>query len=270
MAKGPSYLKAAFLMPANLIGLLAAGIGSAVTDDPTPMLVALGAEAVYLGLMSSSRVFKRAVRAAMGPIEAEVGGRKEIDALLQDLAPSQRQHYVALCELKDKILANYRRLPGGRVMVAASEQRVDALLTQFLRLLATLNAYRKYLSGTDRKAIEAELLQLKAEAAAETNVRLKEVKEKRAEILQKRVQRFQQAEESREVVSHQLASIEDLLRLTHEQSIAIRDPDSIGKQLDLLTAEVKETEDTVREMERFMELDEAIAPPLSHGNRVRT
>ncbi len=153
-------------------------------------------------------------------------------------------------------------------MAASSEQRVDALLTAFLRLLSTLNSYRKYLGATDRKAIESELLKLQDETEAEQNPRLREVKSKRVEILQKRVQRFAQAEESREVVSHQLAGIEDLLRLTHEQSIAIRDPASITRQLDALGAEVQETEETVREMEQFMELTEETRP-LPHGNRVR-
>ena len=154
-------------------------------------------------------------------------------------------------------------------MVASSEQRVDALLTSFLRLLATLNSYRKYLGATDRKTIAVELATLEAETAGETNPRLKDVKAKRVEILRKRVQRFEQAEESREVVSHQLAGIEDLLRLTHEQSIAIRDPASVGRQLEALTAEVQATDETVRELEQFMEFSEEVRAPPAHSSRER-
>jgi FlaA1/EpsC-like NDP-sugar epimerase len=81
--------------------------------------------------------------------------------------------------------------------------------------------------------------------------------------LKKRVQRFVQAEESREVVSHQLAGIEDVLRLTHEQSIAIRDPEVVSRQLDALTAEVAATEETVREMEQFMQVTEEFSSTSS-------
>lgn len=269
MAKGPSYLKAAFLMPANLFALAAAGAASLYLGEPTPMLAALGGEALYLGLLSSARSFRRVVQANFEAQQLARESAREMDSLLKELAPSQREHYGSLHALRDQILANYRKLPGGRVMAAASEQRVDALLTSFLRLLATLNSYGKYLSQTDRKAVEQELEQLRAEAQAESNPRLKEVKEKRVEILQRRARRFQQAQESRELVSHQLAGIEDLLRLTREQSIAIRDPESLGRQIDVLTSEVQSTEETVRELERFMEITDQAAPPLPHGPRVR-
>jgi hypothetical protein len=132
-----------------------------------------------------------------------------------------------------------------------------------LRLVSTLNSYRKFLSATDRKAIEAELRSLEAEVATEKNERLKEVKARRVEILKKRVARFLQAEESREVVSHQLASIEDVLRLTHEQSIAIRDPLVVSRQLEALTAEVSATEETVKEMETFMQVTEEFSSTTS-------
>jgi hypothetical protein len=106
--------------------------------------------------------------------------------------------------------------------------------------------------------------------ATDANARLKEVKSRRIEILRKRVQRFQQAAESREVVSHQLASIEDVLRLTHEQSIAIRDPEVVGRQLEALTAEVEATEATVREMEKFMEFSDELGPGVSHSQRQKS
>src|SRR6185503_9091093 len=102
-----------------------------------------------------------------------------------------KQHYLALKELRDKILQSYEKLPAGRVLASTSERRLDALLTSFLRLLGTLNSYRKYLSATDRQGIEDELESLEADVAAESNPRLKEVKARRAEILKKRVQRFE-------------------------------------------------------------------------------
>jgi hypothetical protein len=155
------------------------------------------------------------------------------------------------------------------VLAASSEQRLDALLTSFLRLVTTLNHYREFLNATDRKAVKRELEELEAEVAGDTRERLREVKLKRVEILRKRLERFAQAQESREVVSHQLAGIEDLLKLTHEQSISLRDPDSVGRQLEALTAEVVSTEESVRELERFMDFEEATGPHLTPGTRVR-
>lgn len=268
MADSPSFIKAAFLLPANLVGLLTAGASSLMTGEPLPALVALGVEGLYLGIVPSMKRFQRAVRARSGADEGDPA-RKEVDTLLSELAPSQREHYQALVGLKEKILENYRRLPGGKVLATDSEPRLDALLTSFLRLVAALNHHRTYLNSTDREQLEKELRELEAEVAQEANPRLKDVKEKRLEILRKRVGRFQQAGESREVVSHQLAGIEDLMRLTHEQSITIRDPETVNRQLDVVSAEVQATDETVREMERFMDFQDEISKPLPHGTRVR-
>ena len=265
----PNYFKAAFLMPANLVGLLTAGASSAMTEDPLPAAVALGVELLYLAVAPFSKRFQRAVRSRQPGREDAEAAQQQVDALLADLAPSQREHYQQLVGLKEKILANYGKLPGGRVLSASSEPKLDALLTSFLRLISTLNQYRTYLNSADRAQLEKELRALEEEVAQEANPRLKDVKEKRLEILRRRVVRFEQAGESRELVSHQLASIEDLMRLTHEQSIAIRDPESVNRQLETLTAEAHATDETVRQMEQFLDFTEDARGPLPHGTRVR-
>ncbi|WP_164010108.1 hypothetical protein [Pyxidicoccus trucidator] len=267
MAKSPNYIKAAFLMPANLVGLGTAAASAAMTGEPLPALVALGLEGLYLGVVSSMKRFQRAVR-AQTPNDPEAA-RKAVDALQADLAPSQREHYQQLLGLKEKILANYRKLPGGKVLESDSEPRLDALLTNFLRLISTLNQYRAYLNSSDREHLEREVRELEEDVAREANPRLKDVKQNRVDILRKRLARFEQAGESREVVSHQLAGIEDLMRLTHEQSIAIRDPESVNRQLTVLSAEAEATEESVRQMEQFLEFSEETRGPLPHGTRVR-
>lgn len=265
--KGTRYLKAAFLMPANLVALGASALAAVFTGEPSVLLVALGAESLYLGALSSASTFRRAVRAQDLVVDADP--EKEAGALFEDLSASQREHYFALKGVRDRILENYRKLPGGRVLAASSEQQVDQLLVSFIRLVATLNHYRKFLGTTDRRQVEQELNELEADVTAEGNARLKDVKQRRVEIIRKRVERFQKAEESRELVSHQLAGIEDLLKLTHEQSIAIRDPESVGRQLERLTLEAQSTEATVREMEQFLDVTGEPSGPLLPAERVR-
>ncbi|HVE84200.1 MAG TPA: hypothetical protein VND93_15185 [Myxococcales bacterium] len=266
--KGSRYLKAAFLMPANLVALGASALATVVTGEPAVLLVALGAESLYLGALSSAATFRRAIRAQ--DLAENVDPEREASALFEELSPSQKEHYFALKGVRDRILENYRKLPGGRVLAAGSEQQVDQLLTSFIRLVSTLNHYRKFLGTSDRRQVEQELKELEADVAGEANPRLRDVKQRRVEIIRKRVERFQKAEESRELVSHQLAGLEDLLKLTHEQSIAIRDPESVGRALERLTLEAQSTEATVREMEQFLDAtDEISGPPLPGGVRVR-
>ncbi|MCU0700107.1 MAG: hypothetical protein MUC96_26665 [Myxococcaceae bacterium] len=259
-------------MPANLFALAAGGVASWLVGDWVPLAAAGGASAAYLAFLSTMPSFRRAVRAnSDAQTSPDVATPEEEEALLAELAPSQKEHYAQLKGLKARILDEYGKLPGGGVLQASSESRLDALLTSFLRLVATLNSYRKYLSAADKRAVEEELTALSAEVEHETNERLKEVKARRIDILKKRLARFVQADESREVVSHQLASIEDLLRLTHEQSIAIRDPQVVTRQLDALSAEVAATEETVRDMESFMLVTEELSStPGAQAVKVRS
>lgn len=257
-------------MPANFFALAAGGIASVATGDWAPVVAAGAASLAYSLMLSLLPSFRAAVRSNLeAQVLSDIASPQERERLLAELAPSQKAHYEMLRELKESIIERYQKMPGGRVLVASSEPRFEGLLTSFLRLVSTLNSYRKYLNATDRKAIEEEQRLLEAEVLIEKNERLKDVKIRRAEILKKRIARFIQAAESRELVSHQLASIEDVLRLTYEQSIAIRDPEIVSRQLEALTAEVNATEETVHEMEQFMLVTEEFTPLSPTRERVR-
>lgn len=264
------YLRAALLAPANLIALAGAALLAALVGSALPLWIALGAEVIYLGVVPSLPRFQRGVRRRLDRTRAVEQGRL-VESLLADLSPNQRDHFYALRDLRDRILENYRRLPGGAMLAEPSAPQLEGLLVNFLRLLATLNNYRRYLGATDRKALERDLSELQAEIAqAPGSDKVREVKRKRVEILQKRLERFHKAEESREVVSHQLAGFEDLMRLIHEQSITLRDPETASRQLDSLSAEVEASNQTVREMEQFMDVTEALAEPIRLPDRIGT
>ena len=248
------YLRAAFRHPLSL-AVLGAGAGLAVLGGgEAPLLVAGGIELAWLGLVSGDARFRRAVDA-----KAESRSRREdrrrAEALLAELAPNQREHVASLRALADRIEANYRRLPADGPLLLESRAKIEALLGAFLRLLVTWNDHRRFLGATDRQAIERDLAELRrhADTGAEA---ARDIKRKRIEILEKRLERFRSAEDHREAIAHQLASIEDVLRLVHEASITLRDPAAITGQLDALTVEVEATLATVRELDRFRGLAE--------------
>jgi hypothetical protein len=271
MSDSESYLKTAFLSQYNLIVLLGAAVFSLVSLSALPLLVAAGAELIYLGTVPNLTPFRRHVRSRREQAR-RAAEQHLLEKLLEDLSPNQRESYFSLRALRDKILENYQRLPGGAALVETSLRRIDGLLVAFVRLLSTLNNYRRCLSTTDGKALERELGELRAEISQEVDPRSKvhEVMKRRAEILEQRLERFKVAAQSREVISHQLASIDDFMRLMLEQSITLRDPDLIGTQLDHLAVEVQATDETIREMEKvaaFTEELHPVAPPQREPTR---
>lgn len=263
--KGPGYTGAAFGNRWNL-GLLAGAAGiSLATLSPLPLILAAGAELVYLGTVPGMRRFQRLVDSRRRHVR--LAEAQALDGqLYAALSPNQQATFDGLRELRDRVRDAYRRLGGGTEGLAdESVHKIDRLLSSFLRLLDQLNAYRRYLSATDRGRIERDLRELEAELREPQSGRLQDIKARRRDILIRRLDRFDRGEENREIISHQLAAIEDFLRLVHEQSLTLRDPQDVSKQLDTLAAEVEETEDTVRQMETFLqlqeEIDEALAAP---------
>lgn len=261
------YLKAALLHPAS-VTILAVGTGlSVLGGGEAPLLLAGGLDLVWAGYAVGDARFRRAVDARAGARELKER-RRRTEALLAELAPNQREHFANLRALAERIDANYQRLPGSAPVLADSRQKLEALLQAFLRLLVSWNDHRRYLGATDRREIERDLAALRTDLARETGGEaVREIKQKRVEILEKRLDRFRFAEENREAIAHQLASIEDVLRLVHEGSITLRDPAAITRQLDALTVEVEATEATVREMDRFLGMirEAAVLPDRTRG-----
>ena len=104
-------------MPANAFALVAGGAASVVTGDWVPLAAAAVGSLTYSVFLSLVPSFRRAVRANLeAQVHSDIASPEETQALLAELAPSQRQHYEVLRELKDRILASYERMPGGRVL----------------------------------------------------------------------------------------------------------------------------------------------------------
>ncbi|MDF1564781.1 MAG: hypothetical protein P1V51_17195 [Deltaproteobacteria bacterium] len=259
-ASGPParYVSRALVHPAN-IGAVAAVVG-AVTVLGSPLLLAAGIalELAYLAIVPRLGVFRAAVDGQRQQKRREDREQAEQE-VYEGLSANQQQTYDALKALREGIQKNYKRFGRGMpAMASQSMVQIDVLLSSFLRLLDQLNAYRRHLGATGQVSLERELEELKRDLETEENPRLREIKERRVRIMGQRLERYARGEENREVISHQLAAIEDLLRLVHEQSLTLRDPADVSHHLDSLVAEVEETENTVREMEDFLHIQDEI------------
>ena len=116
----------------------------------------------------------------------------------------------------------------------------------------------------------------------EQSPRVKAIKKRRLRILEQRLDRFKKSKENLEIIEEQLATIEDVIKYIHEQSLTLRDPEAITFQLDTLLNEVEETEASVEEIEEVFrspadilsdidtfDLEDAAEEPLSSRSRQR-
>lgn len=249
------YLRAALRRPWGILLLAAGGLTALAEQSGIPLVVAASLQLGLAGLVAQSPRFRRRVDRRIAGRRRRERARRDA-GLLGRLPEAEREHFLGLRLLADRIGENLRRLGLAEPLLSRSDARIETLLDSFLRLLVALDDHHRFFSGDERQILEREYreLQLELGMARASRPAVAEIMERRLAILGRRLERFERAEESREVIRQQLASIEDLLRLLHDQSITLQSPDRLTRQLDVLAIEAEEAENTIRELDRILAL----------------
>jgi hypothetical protein len=255
MTDDVNYTKEAVLNPWNLVFLTVAAVlaaGTALSGiGPTwlfelLLLFGAGAELLYLGIVPRNARFRRHVRSQKQAEHREPPAQSEIYRRLH--RRSQRRYYK-LRELKDEIRANYRQLSyASQGLLDNHLEKIDGLLRSYLELLHQRERYRDLAEQTSEDSIRASIRELKADMADDAE-RVRSVKQRRLNVLEKRLARFRKARENLEIIGAQLGTIEDVVKYIHEQSWTLQNPDEVTMQLDALVDEVEETQRTIHEIE---------------------
>ncbi|MBI4903679.1 MAG: hypothetical protein HY820_08590 [Acidobacteria bacterium] len=248
-----NYFKAAFLWQYNLILLGGAAALSLVSQSALPLLLASGLELMYLSLVPNNARFQRMVRAHLLSDQRRAKAN-ESKAILRALPIQVQERFDAVSQTGAEIKSNYAASASSTQWISSPlEQRLDHILDGYVRLLHAAHLQANYLSNADPSSIDRDLAKVKKENASAT-ARVKEINDKRIDILTRRLEKFQKIRESFDVTEAQLAATEDVLKLIRDQSITMRDPQQISAQLDTLVQGVEQTEQTMKEMESIVEL----------------
>jgi hypothetical protein len=249
----PNYTKEAFLHPWNLVFLLTAmlavffTIGVPVVPEALLLFIA-AAELLYLGTMPRQERFRRAVRARKAEERYKPPTEKDV---FRQLTKASQKRYIRFRNLEKAVRDNYERLSyASQGMLQAHLQKIDGLLDSYLNMLWQRERYHQFTEqATEDKVVRA-MQQLRAEMDADSP-RVRQIKQKRLDILEKRLDRFKKAHENLAVIEAQLETIEDVTKYIHEQSLTMRNPEEVSFQLDTLLAEVEETQSAVTEIEEL-------------------
>ena len=260
----PNFLAHAFKSQYNLIGLGTA-IGFAILSGTLlPLVVAAGVEMVVLPLVSGNPRFQRLVRARLSQEQdAAAAERTQMEAseTLQYLTDPERQRYYGLQRLAGEIRQNYKSLDSSsQMLVEELVRKLDFLLSFYLRMRYSLARYHNYFSTTDPERIQERIAMLKHEMASGPE-RVQQIKARTCAVLEKRLDRYQKAQENRQLVEAQTETVEEVLQLLRDQSYSMRDPRTITEQLDGLVSSAEDTERGVRDLEELMAIEkDALLP----------
>lgn len=255
----PSYIKEAFKWQYNLIALGGAAAFSLVAQSPLPLMLAAGAELMYLASIPNMPAFQRLVRSWHYADEKKERDEK-LRAMQFSLPPEIRDRYRHLETICDAIRSNYSRLSSTtQAFTGSIETQLQGLMTAFVRLSNADVQHVHYLQTTDANAIRREIQYLKDRLPKEAP-KVQEINTKRIEILEKRIGKYGKIRENRQVIDAQCRAIEDVLQLIRDQSITMTDPQELSERLGSLVKDVEQTEESVREVEAIFQMTDQLAP----------
>ena len=255
--KDINYTKEAFLNPWNLgfliMAMLAAfsmtisGAEGLFSLSNIVLIFAAASELMYLGILPRQKRFQRLVRAQHEKERLKPPTQKEIYLRLTKF--SQRR-YARLRKIEKEIESNYRKLSyASQGLLDSHLQKIDGLIESYIKLLYQKERYEDSIRNGAENEISRDIKAIRDEMTPSLAPRVRAIKERRLRILEQRLNRYKKSKENQEIIEEQLATIEDVIKYIHEQSLTLRDPEAITFQLDTLLNEVEETEASVEEME---------------------
>ena len=246
-----NFAREAFLTPFNLAFLLVALLTAFVASGSTfalntVLLFASAAELLYLGTMPKNARFQRVIRSRKAAEQAKGPSQREV---FNTLSRQNQRRYGQLRGLEKEVQANYNRLSSAsQGLTQAHMAKLDGLLQSYLNLLASSERYEEAMQQSTQSEVSAAIAALRQDMADDPP-RVRAVKERRLKILENRLERLKKGRENVEIIEAQLATIEDVTKYVHEQSLTLRNPEEVTYQLDLLLSEVEQTEATIQQIE---------------------
>ncbi len=247
------YIRAALKWQYNWIGLAGVAAFAAISGTGLPLVLAAGLELMYVALAPQSSRFRRLVR-SWKYAEEERAHRERLDRMFRNLPPEMRSRSAYLQQVAQAIRANYSQLSfGSQVFAKQMDSKLAGLLEGYIRLLNAAHTHGEYLRTLNPEQVRGESEYL-AKSLENEPPKVREINQKRIEILKKRLGKFDKIRENSQVIDAQCAAIEDVLQLIRDQSVTMRDPQEVSAQLDHLVEDVEQTEQSVREMEEIFAL----------------
>lgn len=132
--------------------------------------------------------------------------------------------------------------------------KLDRLAISYLQLLAAISEYAEYISLVDPESIEHELEKARA-AAGQATFALAEVQQKQVLLLESRLARFRQAQDRLTLVQAQCENVETTIKLIIDQAMTAADPQRVGRDIDQVLDNIKESEVLKSELAAFDDLE---------------
>ena len=248
-----NFAKEAFLHPINLVCLLVGTISALVFTDVgaisnTILTMTFGAELIYLGVVPRLPSYQKNIRLKKQKERTEDSGDKMI---FYQLDARSQKRFLVLKHITGEAKKNFDTLPyGSTSMLDHIRQKMEDLLTTYLKLLDMNRRFQMYVNSEVEEEIREKVSQQESELEDIDSEKLKKTRERRLQILTKRLRKFDSAKEKFLICETHLETIEDAIRYIYEQSMTMPNAEDVGDQLDRLVSEMEETTSVIEELDQ--------------------
>jgi len=267
------YLREAFLYRWNLLFFLGGTAAAVLSPFPDGLLpIVCAAELVYLGGLTALPRFRAAIDARAhaeraAPEPGAAASQQALADVVRALDPPARQRFERLrarCLDMQRLAQGVGGAAGGGTS-RADEIRapaLDRLLWAFLRLLASQQALRRFLSSADEAQIQHGVDDLRVrqeEAKKRGDERIVRSVSDAIATSELRLQNFRKAASNAEFVGVELDRIEGKIQAISEMAVSHQDPDYISSQVDSVAESMAHTEAAIRELHQITGLGEELS-----------
>lgn len=234
--------------------------------DPTGLLFVFGG--IELGLLSAvtrSRRFRRAINAKYGRELEAWDYLRQLTEHYNGLSAKAQRRFEGLRNRLNEAKKNYAGLNASFPdLVKDYIRKIDALQMNYIKLLAVQDKYPTIVNKDNPARLRQQIDEIRLDMADDSD-KLRQIKQKRIALLQKRIRSYKEAADNRKILDQQLRTIEDMITFFIEQPYADRTRDEVDI-IDNLLTETTDLHDTLSEVEDIMRADLTTVP--SNGNDI--
>jgi hypothetical protein len=252
-----SILKELIVNQYQAIVLGGVGLASALTLNPMPILLWLGAELVMLPILDSGPLRRLVARRRLERARKESFSRRK--RVIAAFTPEFSRRYNAMETLCRQIESNYQGLHGiSQSYLSEQRGKLDQILAGCVERMTALQRYERTLERRPAALIEGEIEALEEDLKdPELNERARSALAKNLELKQRLLASHLDALGTMKALATELDSMASLLEVLHQSSISMRDPDAISDELDSIVRQSESSNRVVREMESMLRDDVA-------------
>ena len=256
-----NYTKEAFFWPIHLVSF---GILSIVTIgglfilpeffnlNPAGLIfVAGGIEMAALGAIIRSRRFRRAINAKYSRELEAYTYLKQLTEHYNQLSAGSQRRFETLRNRLNEVKKNYTNLNQSVPdLVLQYITKIDHLQLNFIRLLSVQDRFPDLLERDHPSEIRKQIDDIRV-GMGDDSTKLRQVKEKRIGLLEKRRRNYHEAIENGKVIDQQLQTIEEMIQFFAEQPLTDRTRDEVSI-IDNLLFETDDLHTTLGEVDDIM------------------